>query len=148
MKDLAVVARSKSDDNYIPPIPESVLAFRRAINEFKRSVMISLESAGNQDAKKLNDAVERITHFGNLLKYLIEPSATKEDAVLSYKDKGEAQKTMDTVASVHGFLSKNGVNPDILDDEERDLCSYYIYTDIFVYPYDLSLSHTNSINNR
>lgn len=150
MKDLAHVARTEDDDDYVPPIPEHVLAFRRAINEFKRSVMNSLESSGkdNQDADKLNDAVDRIIHFGNLLKYLITPSDAKEDAVLSYKDRGQAQKTMDTLASVHGFLEKNGVKPDELDYEDRQLCAYYIETDIFIHTYDLSLAHTNSVNNR
>jgi len=126
------------DDDSIPPIPESVLLFRKLLNQFKHAILSQLDAeevADTKDAQKVErfyDAEDRIQQLANILKNVLSlPNSRRKEEV----------KKMEAVL---GVFSKNGFHFEALDDEASDLCMYYVRTDMDMYPFDLNSKHINS----
>jgi hypothetical protein len=107
-------------------LPEKIRSFREIIRKFKGHVFKSLESpdlagkASAQDPKKVNDAVNKIITFGNIITSILHGKNTQE------------------LEKVINFFSDNNFNFLDLNNEEKELCKYYIHIDIYQYPYDIN----------
>jgi hypothetical protein len=127
-------------DETLPPIPERVPVFRNIVNEFKHAILsqTDAEETANKDdthsVGRLDEALDRIQHLSNILKLVL--SAEKEE---EYKD------YLKEIDPILGVFQQNGFTFHDLEDAARDMCLYYVKTDIDMYPYDLNPKHIDSI---
>ena len=107
-------------------IPEVVEEFRNVISKLKREVFSALESsrvAGKHSAQspdKLNHVLSKIRTFGNILMVVL--------------DNPNNHQSSDLVQ----IFNANNINFSNLNNEERELCKYYVHVDIYTHPYDLN----------
>ncbi len=138
MSEFAKVKRTPDDDDYVPPLPEVVIRFRRTLNDVKGSILESLAADGDQEASKLNNAVNKIQQLGNILEQIIIETDPENDS-----RSGGAQEAV-VASDLMDYFEKGGVSFENMSTEERDLCITYIKIDIVMHPYDLSIAHINS----
>ena len=107
-------------------IPEVVDEFRNVISNIKREYFASLESpkvAGKQSAQspdKLNHALSKITTFGNIIMAILQNPNNHQSS------------------DVMKIFNANKIFFQNLNNEERELCKYYIHIDIYTHPYDIN----------
>lgn len=107
-------------------IPEVVEKFRNVISNIKKEYFATLESsrvAGkptSQDPKKLNDIISKITKFGNILIIILNNPNNQQSS------------------DVMKIFNANNINFQNLNNQERDLCKYYVHVDIYTHPYDIN----------
>jgi hypothetical protein len=107
-------------------IPEVVENFRNVISNVKKEYFATLESpkvsgkASAQDPNKLNNIISKITTFGNIVMVILNNPNNQESS------------------DVMKIFNANNINFQNLNNEERDLCKYYIHVDIYSHPYDVN----------
>jgi len=143
MSDFAKVKRTPDDEDYVPPLPEAVILFRKCINELKGSILESLATDGEQEAAKLHDAVNRIQQMGNILNTILSET-DPEDESAYLRAKGGSQEERRAIDDIRAHFEQKRISFEDLTPDERDLCRTYIKIDIQMHPYDLNLAHINS----
>jgi len=103
-------------------IPEVVEEFRNVISNIKRKYFASLESprvtgkASAQNPTKLNDIISKITTFGNTLMVILNNPNNHQSS------------------DIVKIFNANNIQFQNLNNEERDLCKYYVHVDIYTHP--------------
>lgn len=158
----------------VAEIPNSVKNFRFIVYDFKRRILNHLDEKlkkdtddSIQDLGNLDAVSGKIKHLGNILKLILR----SEDPMNEFDDRPEFKSVIrlfqsaDLLRSSHFKCPEcnapNTVNSHLkctncgiqlelfnfqaLDPESRNLCEYYVDTDIHLLPFDLSPDHAKSV---
>jgi hypothetical protein len=106
-------------------LPTSVEKFREFIQKKKAHILNELESSDLENEKEsqriqeFHNATQHIIRFGNILKKIFN------------NDNGDIK--------IINMLKDDGIVVANMSSHEKELCKYYVHTDIDVYTYDCNM---------
>jgi hypothetical protein len=156
-------------------VPNEVAVFRFILYELKRDLLTTLDAPSsaadsNQEIGNVNEVLKQIKQLGNILQRILQ----SQDPAVEFKNQPDFYEIIELFESSGPLQSENfkcpschrkkTINKELhcthcnsqlhplrfktLGRESRDLCKYYVNTDIYLLPFDLSSDHANSVRSK